>query len=57
MFDPDCHCRIGDDAVTGAGPVITKNVSPGALGVERSLLREIRGYAARRQHKADREQS
>ena len=49
--------EIGHDAVTGAGSVITKNVLPGALGVERSPQREIRGYAARRQHKADREQS
>lgn len=49
--------EIGDDAYTGAGSVITKNVSPGALAVERSSQRELPGYAARRQGKADREQS
>lgn len=38
---------IGDDAVTGAGSVITHDVSPGALAVERAEQREIRGYAAR----------
>jgi bifunctional UDP-N-acetylglucosamine pyrophosphorylase/glucosamine-1-phosphate N-acetyltransferase len=38
---------IGDDAVTGAGSVITHDVPPGALGVERSEQKEIRDYAAR----------
>ena len=38
---------IGDDAVTGAGSVITQDVSPGALAVERNEQKEIRGYAAR----------
>ena len=38
---------IGDDAVTGAGSVITHDVSPGALAVERAEQKEIRGYAAR----------
>jgi bifunctional UDP-N-acetylglucosamine pyrophosphorylase/glucosamine-1-phosphate N-acetyltransferase len=38
---------IGEDAVTGAGSVITHDVSPGALAVERSEQKEIRGYAAR----------
>ena len=38
---------VGDDAVTGAGSVIAKDVSPGALAVERSEQREIPGYAAR----------
>ena len=49
--------EIGDDAYTAAGSVITRNVTAGALGVERSPQREIPGYAARRQRKADREQS
>jgi bifunctional UDP-N-acetylglucosamine pyrophosphorylase/glucosamine-1-phosphate N-acetyltransferase len=48
--------EIGDDAYTGAGSVITKDVSPGSLAVERSPQREIPGYAARRQRRADREQ-
>lgn len=49
--------EIGDDAYTAAGSVITKDVSPGALAVERSPQREIPGYAARRRHRANREQS
>ncbi len=39
---------IGEAAVTGAGSVITRDVAPGALAVERSPQREIPGYAARR---------
>jgi len=42
---------IGEDAVTGAGSTITKNVAPGALAVERSEQKEIPGYAARRKKK------
>lgn len=42
---------IGDDAVTGAGSTITKDVAPGALAVERSVQKEIPGYAARRKKK------
>jgi bifunctional UDP-N-acetylglucosamine pyrophosphorylase/glucosamine-1-phosphate N-acetyltransferase len=38
---------IGDDAVTGAGSVITQDVAPGALAVERNDQKEIPGYAAR----------
>lgn len=38
---------IGDDAMTGAGSTISRNVPPGALGVERSAQREIPGYADR----------
>ncbi|HEX5630039.1 MAG TPA: DapH/DapD/GlmU-related protein, partial [Acidimicrobiia bacterium] len=40
--------EIGDGAFTGAGSVITRDVAPGALAVERSQQREIPGYAARR---------
>jgi bifunctional UDP-N-acetylglucosamine pyrophosphorylase/glucosamine-1-phosphate N-acetyltransferase len=42
---------IGDDAVTGAGSTITKDVSPGALAVERSVQKEIPDYAARRRRR------
>lgn len=43
---------IGDDAYTGAGSVITHDVAPGALAIERSLQREFPGYAERRKRRA-----
>ena len=43
---------IGDDAYTGAGSVITHDVTPGALAIERSHQREIPGYADRRKRRA-----
>ncbi len=46
--------EIGDDAYTGAGSVISKDVPPGALGVARSQQRNIRDYAARRKQRAER---
>ena len=39
---------IGDHAVTGAGSVITKNVEPGALAVERSPQVAVPHYAEQR---------
>ena len=39
---------IGPGAVTGAGSVIDQDVSAGALAVERSLQKEVPGYAERR---------
>ena len=39
---------VGDDAVTGAGSVITDDVPPGALGIARSRQRNVDGYADRR---------
>jgi bifunctional UDP-N-acetylglucosamine pyrophosphorylase/glucosamine-1-phosphate N-acetyltransferase len=44
--------RIGDRAVTGAGSVITKDVPPGALAVERSEQRVVRGYRKRKDDEA-----
>ncbi|HEX2153125.1 MAG TPA: bifunctional UDP-N-acetylglucosamine diphosphorylase/glucosamine-1-phosphate N-acetyltransferase GlmU [Acidimicrobiia bacterium] len=39
---------VGEGAVTGAGSVITEDVPPGSLAVERSQQQEIPGYADRR---------
>jgi bifunctional UDP-N-acetylglucosamine pyrophosphorylase/glucosamine-1-phosphate N-acetyltransferase len=39
---------VGENAVTGAGSVITQDVEPGALAIERSVQENIPGYAARR---------
>ncbi|NNK91108.1 MAG: bifunctional UDP-N-acetylglucosamine diphosphorylase/glucosamine-1-phosphate N-acetyltransferase GlmU [Acidimicrobiia bacterium] len=44
--------EIGDDAWTGAGSVISRDVSPGSLGVARSHQKEIEGYAERRRNRA-----
>jgi bifunctional UDP-N-acetylglucosamine pyrophosphorylase/glucosamine-1-phosphate N-acetyltransferase len=44
--------KLGKGAVTGAGSVITKDVPAGALGVERSEQRTIRGYRKRKDTEA-----
>lgn len=46
---------IGDDGWTGAGSVISRDVPPGSLGVERSQQREVPGYAERRARLAESE--
>ena len=38
---------VGDDAVTGAGSVISEDVPPGALGIARERQQNIEGYADR----------
>jgi bifunctional UDP-N-acetylglucosamine pyrophosphorylase/glucosamine-1-phosphate N-acetyltransferase len=43
---------VGDDAYTGAGSVITKDVAAGALGVARERQQNIEGYAERRAARA-----
>jgi bifunctional UDP-N-acetylglucosamine pyrophosphorylase / glucosamine-1-phosphate N-acetyltransferase len=40
--------RVGKGAVTGAGSVITRDVPPGALAVERGEQRVVRGYRKRK---------
>jgi bifunctional UDP-N-acetylglucosamine pyrophosphorylase/glucosamine-1-phosphate N-acetyltransferase len=44
--------RLGRGAVTGAGSVITKDVPPGALAVERSEQRVVKGYRKRKDDEA-----
>ncbi len=44
--------RIGKGAVTGAGSVITKDIPPGALAVERSEQRTVKGYRKRKDAEA-----
>jgi bifunctional UDP-N-acetylglucosamine pyrophosphorylase/glucosamine-1-phosphate N-acetyltransferase len=45
--------RIGDDAFTGAGSVITTDVPDGALAVERTTQKNVDGYAERRRRRAE----
>lgn len=45
--------EVGDDAYTGAGSVITKDIPPGALGIARERQRNIEGYAERRRSTRD----
>jgi bifunctional UDP-N-acetylglucosamine pyrophosphorylase/glucosamine-1-phosphate N-acetyltransferase len=42
---------IGDDAYTGAGSVIGKDIPPGALGIARARQQNIEGYAERRRER------
>jgi bifunctional UDP-N-acetylglucosamine pyrophosphorylase/glucosamine-1-phosphate N-acetyltransferase len=43
--------KVGKGGVTGAGSVITKDVPAGALGVERSDQRNVKGYRKRADEK------
>ena len=47
---------VGDDALTGAGSVITHDVPEGALGISRDPQHNIDGYAEKRRKRAEREQ-
>jgi bifunctional UDP-N-acetylglucosamine pyrophosphorylase/glucosamine-1-phosphate N-acetyltransferase len=44
--------KVGKEASTGAGSVITRDVPPGALAVERSEQRVVPGYAKRKRQKS-----
>jgi bifunctional UDP-N-acetylglucosamine pyrophosphorylase/glucosamine-1-phosphate N-acetyltransferase len=43
--------RVGRGAIIGAASAITKDVPPGALGIERSDQRNIEGYVMKRKSK------
>jgi bifunctional UDP-N-acetylglucosamine pyrophosphorylase/glucosamine-1-phosphate N-acetyltransferase len=49
--------RVGDDAYTGAGSVITDDVPDGALGIARARQKNVEGYAKRKEQEASDEQS
>jgi len=40
--------KVGDDAYTAAGSVITRDVEPGSLAVERAEQRDVEGWVARK---------
>jgi bifunctional UDP-N-acetylglucosamine pyrophosphorylase / glucosamine-1-phosphate N-acetyltransferase len=45
--------EVGDEAYTGAGSVITEDVPPGALGIERADQENVEGYAEKKAKEAE----
>ncbi|HEV1997581.1 MAG TPA: bifunctional UDP-N-acetylglucosamine diphosphorylase/glucosamine-1-phosphate N-acetyltransferase GlmU [Candidatus Dormibacteraeota bacterium] len=45
--------RVGDDAYTAAGSVITRDVEPGSLAIERNEQRAVAGWGRRRRKGAE----
>jgi bifunctional UDP-N-acetylglucosamine pyrophosphorylase / glucosamine-1-phosphate N-acetyltransferase len=45
--------EVGDEAYTGAGSVITEDVPPGALGIERAGQKNVEGYAEKKAKEAE----
>lgn len=45
--------EVGDEAYTGAGSVITEDVPPGALGIERAKQKNVEGYAEKKAKEAE----
>lgn len=45
--------KVGKGATTAAGSTVTKDVSPGALAIERAAQKEIKGWAERKRVKRE----
>ena len=49
--------EVGDEAYTGAGSVITEDVPPGALGIERAEQKNVEGYAKKKAKESEEKDS
>jgi bifunctional UDP-N-acetylglucosamine pyrophosphorylase / glucosamine-1-phosphate N-acetyltransferase len=45
--------EVGDEAYTGAGSVITEDIPPGALGIERAEQKNVEGYAGKKAEQSE----
>ena len=50
--EPCANARPEGVGMRGAGSVISRDVAPGALAIERSPQKEVPGYAERRKDRA-----